>query len=128
MAKTISEIRQTLKIEERTFRRYISKINTEDKKIWYDIVSQELEGELLRLRSCLNNSYNIAKKMSEDETAHISERLEACQAANDCRLSLVQILREYDEFKTQRKIPTSSKNLETVEESINLPSTFKRIH
>ena len=43
--------------------------------------------------------------MSENETADISERLEACQAANDCRLSLVQILREYDEFK--RKVQPS---------------------
>jgi hypothetical protein len=93
--------------------------------VWYDIASQELESELLRLRICLNNSYNIAKKMSEDEEAAISERLKACQAANDCRLSLVQILTEYPEFISKRKeatLPDASNS------NVNLPETWKRIH
>ena len=60
--------------------------------------------------------------MSEDETADISERLEACQAANDCRLSLVQILREYPEF-----IKTSKLN-EHEEQDDTIESTLKRIH
>ena len=61
----------------------------EDKQIWYDISSQELAGELLKLRTCLNNSYDIAKKISEDETIDISERLEALDKKDDSRLNIV---------------------------------------
>jgi hypothetical protein len=62
--------------------------------------------------------------MSEDETADISERLEACQAANDCRLSLVQILGEYPIFVKASK---SNSNFEEQDNTI-ISSTFKRVH
>ena len=128
--KSDIEIRALLGIELRTYQRYTKTIYEEDKQVFYDIASQELETELLRLRSCLNHSYNIARKMSEDEKASISDRLEACQAANDCRLSLVQILREYDEFKRKIPIsqPESESELEGSVESSNKASTLKRIH
>ena len=92
------------------------------------ILLQELESELLRLRSCLNNSYNIAKKMSEDETADISERLEACQPPMISD-SLVQILREYPEFKRQihPQMQTQSDEMSEQESTIR-PTTFKRVH
>lgn len=115
------EIRALLGIELRTYQRYTKTIYEEDKQVWYDIASQELESELLRLRSCLNNSYNIAKKISEDENANISDRLEACNVANDNRLSLVQILREYPEFKRKEAALPDGSN-------VNLPETWKRIH
>ena len=115
--KPDSEIREMLGIELRTYQRYTKTIYEEDKQIWHDIASQELESELLKLRTCLNNSYNIAKKMSEDENAEIGERLEACQAAADFRISQVQILREYPVFI---KVST-----ETNEEK---ESTLPRIH
>ena len=57
----------TLAIPERTFRRYCSKIYEQDQKIWVSITKNELASELLRLRSSLEETYNIAKKMSEDE-------------------------------------------------------------
>ena len=108
---------------ELSLRTYIHKIHEEDKQVWYDIASQELESELLRLRMCLNNSYNIAKKMSEDESADISERLNV-PSANDCRLSLVQILREYPKFKKTANIMSAEEdNTDTIK-----ASTLKRIH
>ena len=122
--KSDNDIRALLGIELRTYQRYTKTIYEEDKQVWYDIASQELESELLKLRTCLNNSYNIAKKMSEDETADISERLEACQAANNCRLSLVQILREYLIFVKASK---SDSNFEEQDNTI-ISSTFKRVH
>jgi hypothetical protein len=122
--KSEIEIRNLLDIPLRTYQRYTKTIHEEDKQVWYDIASQELESELLKLRTCLNNSYNIAKKMSEDETAEIGERLEACQAAADCRLSLVQILREYPVFiKTKNNL-----ELEEQEDNDIKASTLKRIH
>ena len=111
----------------RTFQRYTKTIYEEDKQVWYDITSQELESELLRLRSCLNNSYNIAKKMAEDESADIGERLEACQAANDCRLSLVQILREYPIF-IKTSIATSGISQVDEQDNTIIPTTLKRVH
>ena len=121
--KSDIEIRETLGLELRTYQRYTKAIHEEDKQVWYDIASQELESELLKLRTCLNNSYNIAKKLSEDENAKIDERLEACQAAADCRLSLVQILREYPVF-----IKTQSNLNSNFEDSANVKPYVKRVH
>ena len=88
-----------------TYQRYTKAMYLEDKQIWYDISSQELAGELLKLRTCLNNSYDIAKKISEDETIDISERLEALDKKDDSRLNIVKLLVEYPAFvsQTQRK-------------------------
>jgi hypothetical protein len=122
--KSDSDIRALLGLELRMYQKYTKRIHEEDKQVWYDIASQELESELLRLRTCLNNTYNIAKKLSEDETAKIDERLEACQAASDARLSLVQILREYPIFiKTKNNL-----ELEEQEDNDITESTLKRIH
>ena len=122
--KSDEEIRNLLGIELRTYQRYTKTIHEEDKQVWYDIASQELESELLKLRTCLNNNYKIAIKLAEDETAKIGERLEACQAASDARLSLVQILREYPMF-----VKSAKTFLEEQEEQSDIKaSTFKRIH
>ena len=96
--KPDSEIREMLGIELRTYQRYTKTIYEEDKQVWYDIASQELESELLKLRTCLNNNYNIAVKIAEDDNSKVDERLQACQAAADFRISQVQILREYPIF------------------------------
>ena len=127
--KTDIDIRETLGIELRIFQRYTKTIYEQDKQIWYDISSQEVESELLRLRSCLNYSYNIAKQLSEDSTLDCQDRLQCLQSMLDARLSMVQILREYDEFKTQRKIPLSQPDEETISQSAyTANSTLKRIH
>lgn len=103
-----TQIRINLGIPERTFRRYSSKIRQEDKKIWLSMTQDRLEYELLRLKSSLEDTYQIAKSISENERIDPDDRLNALNTMNDARLSIVQLLRdgpqyiEIDEQKEQK--------------------------
>ena len=119
--KSDIEIRETLKIEERTFRRYSSRIYQEDQNLWLSITQEQYATELLRLRSCLNNAYNIAKQLSEDSKLACQDRLAALQSMLDARLSMVQLL---DDVDMKRKISVSQPD----EQSSNIESTLKRVH
>ena len=120
--KSDIEIRETLKIEERTFRRYCSRIYQEDQNLWLSITQEQYATELLRLRSCLNNAYNIAKQLSEDSKLECQDRLAALQSMLDSRLSMVQLLENVD-MKRKISISQSEQQDNTI-----ISSTFKRVH
>ena len=120
--KSDIEIRETLKIEERTFRRYCSRIYTEDQNLWLSITQEQYATELVRLRSCLNYSYNIAKQLSEDSKLGCQDRLAELQSMLDSRLSMVQLLGDVD---MKRKIPVSQPE---EQDNTIISSTFKRVH
>lgn len=122
IGKSDIEIRETLGLELRTYQKYAHILHLEDQKLWLSITQEQLASELLRLRSCLNDAYKISKQLSEDSKLPCQDRLTALQSMLDSRLSLVQILREYDEFK--RKIPTSQPE----EQESDIPITLKRVH
>ena len=121
--KSDIEIRETLKIEERTFRRYSSRIYHEDQNAWVLITQEQYASELLRLRSCINYAYNISKQLSEDSELKCEDRLQCLQSMLDSRLSMVKLLGDVD---MKRKISISQPDEEQNNEIIE--STLKRIH
>lgn len=94
--KSDIEIRELLGIELRTFQRYTKTIYEQDQEVWISITRNELASELLKLRSCLNDSYKIAKQLSEDTKLECEDRLSALQSMLDSRISMVQLLRDVD--------------------------------
>ena len=94
--KSDEEIRNLLGIELRTFQRYTKTIYEEDQTLWLSITQEQYSTELLKLHSCLNYSYNIAKQLSEDSKLPCQDRLAAIQSMLDSRLSLVQLLGDVD--------------------------------
>jgi hypothetical protein len=58
------------------------------------------------LKSSLEQTYNIAKKISENENAAVDERLEALQSKDDSRMNIVKLLVEYPEFV--KKVPSQT--------------------
>lgn len=117
--KTDAEIISILKIPQRTLTRYKQRIYAQNKEIWAKLVKYQLAGQLIKLKDSLESTYQIALAMIKDPEC--KDRIEALHCKDDARLSIVQILQEYSEFK--RKVSD-----EVDKESINLPSTFKRIH
>lgn len=83
-------------LELRTYQRHIKRIGEEDKAVWYSIIRDELATELLRLRSSLEETYLIAKGLAEDP--QYNNKLEALQAKDDARLSIVHLLTEGPEM------------------------------
>lgn len=94
--KSSEDIMSTLKIPLRSYRRYCSTIYKQRKEVWYSITSQQLEHELLRLKDSLEHTYRTALAMSEDP--EYNDRLQALQAKDDARLSIVQLLEEGPEY------------------------------
>jgi hypothetical protein len=124
--KSDIEIRALLGIELRTYQRYTKRIHEEDQNAWLSITQEQYATELLRLRSCLNNAYNIAKQLSEDSKLACQDRLAALQSMLDSRLSMVQLLGDVD---MKRKISTTVSQPELEEQDSTIKaSTFKRIH
>jgi hypothetical protein len=126
--KSDIEIRETLKTEERTYRRYIRKIHLEDERVWFSITQEQLGSELLRLKSSLEETYRISLAMAKDH--EYGDRLGALASMNDSRLSIVHLLVEYPDFI--KKIPQPEDEAPSVK-NIPLgraikPSTFKRLH
>jgi hypothetical protein len=111
--KSENEIRQLLEIPLRTFQRYAKQIHEEDKQVWYDITSQELESALLRMRSSLEETYKISKNIAENESAAVDERLEALNCMNDSRLNIVKLLLEYPGKEIQ---PMPAKHLTLIKD------------
>jgi hypothetical protein len=120
------EIRQTLKIEERTYRRYrryIRKIHLDDERVWFSITQEQLDLELLRLKSSLEETYRISLAMAKDPK--YEDRLSVLLAKDDARMNVVKLLREIPEFI--RNIPISQPD-EQDSTTKNKLSTFKRLH
>src|SRR6476659_6319383 len=64
--KSSQEIMDILSIPERTFRRYCSMIYNQDQKTFLSITKEQLGSELLRLRSSLEETYDISRGMALD--------------------------------------------------------------
>ena len=92
--KSSKEIMDILKIPERTFRRYSSRIYQQDQKIWLSITKHQLSTQLIKLKDSLEETYNIAKDMALDPK--YEDRIGALNCMNDSRLSIVQLLRDVD--------------------------------
>ena len=105
--KTSQEIMDILSIPERTFRRYCSRIYTEDQKTLLSITKNELASELLRLRSSLEETYKISKEMANDPKCE--DRLAALQSKDDARLSIVQLLTDVDMLRKLQVQPSQDK-------------------
>ena len=107
--KSDLEIRNTLGIKLRMWQRYVKRLHDEDKEIWRSLVQNELESELLRLRSSLEDTYRIASDMAE----HGDEfnKLEACKAKDDARLSIVQLLKEGPDYINEESIQEKNREL-----------------
>jgi hypothetical protein len=103
--KSDEEIRNLLRVELRTYQRYTKTIYEQDQSLWIKITQQEYATELLNLRSCINNAFNIAKALSEDSKLDCQDRLDSIQTMLDARISMVQLLGDVDMI---RKIPSSS--------------------
>jgi len=118
--KSDIEIRKTLGIELRTFQRYTKTIYEKDQQVWFSITREQLATELLRLRSSLEETYIIAKKMSEDESADISDRLESLAVKDNTRVVPIKLLTEVPspiKIKTQEQFPEMETETHYVSES-----------
>ncbi len=80
-----------------TYHRYLSKIHKQNKEAWLRVTMDEYETELLKLKGSLEDTYRKAKAISESENDVLSV-LEACQAKDDARLSIVHLLTEGPEM------------------------------
>jgi hypothetical protein len=91
--KSDKEIRDILNLELRTFQRYTKRIHDEDKEIWYSITSNEMASELLRLKGCLEHTYQKANEISEKKE-DVGEVLEALNVKDNARVNIVMLLIE----------------------------------
>ena len=94
---TDREIMEILAIPTITYRRYVARIHKQNKEAWLRVTMDEYETELLKLKGSLEDTYRKAKAISETEKDVISV-LEACQAKDDARLSIVHLLTEGPEM------------------------------
>lgn len=85
-----SEVREILDIPIRTYQRYIQKYNLENKAIWYSLVRDEMESELLAVRDCMLFCCNYAKRKLQDDSIESSEHLEWIQTLQAARMNLFQ--------------------------------------
>jgi hypothetical protein len=122
--KSDQEIMTILKLPQRTLTRYKQRIHEQNKKIWYSMVHNETEGQLLMLKSSLEWTYSKAMELAESESnTSIEGIIEALHCKDDARLSIVQILKEYSEFK--RQIPQLSE--ESTQDN-EIKPYVKRVH
>jgi len=94
---TDREIMEILAIPIPTYRKYVARIHKQNKEAWLRVTMDEYETELLKLKGSLEDTYRKAKAISETENDVISV-LEACQAKDDARLSIVHLLTEGPEM------------------------------
>ena len=105
--KSSQEIMDILSIPERTFRRYCALIYRQDQKTWASITKHQLASSLLKLRSSLEETYDISREMALDPKCE--DRLGALASMNDARLSIIHLLVEYPDFI--RKIPIATNDI-----------------
>lgn len=115
--KTSQEIMDILSIPERTFRRYCANIYQQDQNTWLSITKHQLASSLLKLRSSLEEAYDISREMALDPKCE--DRLGALASMNDARLSICQLLMDVDMI---RKIQPDEQSSSSIE------STLKRVH
>ncbi len=120
--KSSQEIMDILSIPERTFRRYSSRIYRQDQNTWASITKHQLSTELLRLQQSLEETYRISLAMAKDP--EYEHKIEALHCKDDARLSMVHLLREYDEFISQRK----AHSVDSSESGNEIKPYVKRVH
>ena len=121
--KSDIEIRETLGLELRTYQKYTHILHLEDQKVWLSITQEQLGSELLRLKSSLEKTFEVSKKLAEDPKLESGDKIEALNCMNDSRLNIVKLLVEYPEFV--RKTPISQPEQQ---DNTITSSTFKRVH
>jgi hypothetical protein len=84
--KSDNEIKALLGIELRQYQRLTKKICEQDQKVWFSITQGQLGTELLRMKQSLEDTYKIARQMSEDPKCE--DRLAALQSKDDARHSI----------------------------------------
>lgn len=125
--KSDSEIRALLGLELRTYQKYNKRINEIDKAIFYSLVRDEIESQLLRLKQSLENTYITALQISQDK--EYDDRLTALEVKDSARLSICQLLVEGPKYiaKIQSQTQTQPDEISEQESTIK-PTTFKRVH
>ena len=119
--KSSQEIMDILSIQERTFRRYSSRIYRQDQNTWASITKHQLSTELLRLQQSLEETYRISLAMAKDP--EYEDRLNTLQQKDDARLSIIHLLVEYPDFVRKMEQHDRSE-----EQSNHIESTLKRVH
>ena len=117
--KTHDEVMAILKIPLRSYRRYCSSIAKQDREIWHSIVEEQLSSELLHLKSSLEETYRVSLEMALDPEC--KDKIEALHCKDDARLSIVQLLQQYSEFKRQIQ-------MQQEEDSNEIKPYIKRVH
>lgn len=97
------QIKHDLALIDRTYQRYDKIIREQDHEAWLNVTKNELEPELLKLKSSLEDTYKIAddlskQKVTEENHIMITDILEACKAKDDARLSIVQLITEGPDY------------------------------
>ena len=122
--KSDIEIRETLGLELRNYQKYTHILHLEEQKVWLSITQEQLSGQLLRLKQSLEHTYTTALKMAEDPECKHEDKIEALHCKDDARLSIVQMLQQYSEFKRQAQTQTQQEE----QNNTITESTLKRIH
>jgi len=95
-SNTDNQIMDTLAIPLPTYRRYVARIHKQNREAWLSLTMNEYETELLRLKGSLEHTYKTALAISEDPNR--MDQLDALQAKDDARLSIVHLLTEGPEM------------------------------
>lgn len=83
-----------LGIPRSTFYRYKDTICKDDKEILYELTKDEICTQLLLTKESLEKSYSVAMKIAQDVKNKPLDRLNACEFANNIRLTVVRLLVE----------------------------------
>jgi hypothetical protein len=106
--KSDNEIKALLGIEPRQYQRLTKKICEQDQKVWFSITQGQLGTELLRMKQSLEDTYKIARQMSEDPKC--KDRLAALQSKDDgARLSIIQLQTDVDMIRKLQVQPSQDK-------------------
>ena len=89
-----SQIRYTLGLRIRQYQRFARRINLENQAIWRELVKGELAGELLRLRSSIESSYQAALTLLETPGLDTEDTLMILRAKDGMRSDIISLLCE----------------------------------
>ena len=102
------EIQYQLALTPRTWERHIKKIHEEDKEIWQQVARTQLESELIKLKSSFERTFDIMDAEA-DKAVTTEEKVLACRAKDDARLSIVQLFTDPDFVNKQGEIEDTTK-------------------
>jgi hypothetical protein len=99
-----------LKIDERTFRRYLKRIMAQDAKLHEQQNKDSVKYREAKFHETLEDGYLIAKKIAEDTKTSARDRLEAIKVMSICQAQLSKLVRYGAIFEPQ--LPDNNKVLE----------------